>query len=260
MSYICRRLGLQSVSRLFSQQSNTDCEKKKSTFSGAHWYSAPLTEEEVGKAGRNARLGAPGKSENETTATLTSFELLWINICISKDGIFVKCTCDLSSRSFPMVASHQGQHTGCFADSAPAPKEHWRWCRVSGASLGAITFQRENKLTTFVRCTSMIITGKEEKSRCERSCALYANWQMDAASTRIDAGHLYIFFFKQALSHAMACLASTVVKVHAFSTLTLALLASNTGMHGHEKWHASTEAPSGWHVTHRIGATASDDH
>lgn len=99
------------------------------------------------------------------------------------DCIFVRYTCDLSSRSFPMVAWHQGQGAGCSADSAPVPKKPWRRCGVSGASLGAITFQGENKLTTFVHCTSLVFARRKEKGRCERSCTNYTKRQMDANSS-----------------------------------------------------------------------------
>lgn len=62
-----------------------------------------------------------------------------------------------------MVARLQGKHAGCSAESAPVPKKPRRWCGVSGASLEAITFQRENKLTTFVHAGFL----QEEKRKAD---------------------------------------------------------------------------------------------
>lgn len=144
-----------------------------------------------------------------------------------------------------MVAWHQGQHAGCSTASAPVPKKPWQWCGVSGASLGAITFQRENKLTTYVHCTSLIFAGRKEKGRCRRSWA-NDRWMLIAVSACRDAlikndrlGSVVLL--KQALLHSIACLPSTAIKVHAFSKL----LTLSTRMHRHEKWHANMEAPQG---------------
>lgn len=193
MSYSCRRLGSQSVSRLCSLHSNTGCEKKQKKKPNLHLLvhtgaALPWQRRRWGRLGEaqgwgvNLHLLVPNLRSKLQPPQHPLRYLLWIDIRINKGCIFVKCTCDFSD-SFPMVASHQGQHAGCSADSGPpVPKKPWRWCGVSGASLGAITFQRENKLTTFVPCTSLIVAGRKEKSRCERSCALYTKGQMDANS------------------------------------------------------------------------------
>lgn len=137
--------------------------------------------------------------------------------------------------------------------------QDWRWCRVSGAYWELSPFREKTSWPRLFVAQAWLLQEKKRKADVREAAHFMQidRWmQHRRALMRVTC----IFFFKQALSHAMACLASTVVKVHAFSTLTLASLASNTGMHGHEKWHASMEVPSGWHVTHRIGATASDDH
>lgn len=74
----------------------------------------------------------------------------------------MKHTCDLGSRSFPIVAWHQGQHAGCSTDTALIPKKSWRQCGGVG-----ITFQSKNKLTALVHCTILIFAGRKESDRCE---------------------------------------------------------------------------------------------
>lgn len=101
-------------------------------------------------------------------------------------GIFGELERCFRCRSFPMlfwqaaqravgwvVVWHQGQHAVCSADAALCSWEIPRWCRLSGVSQEAITFQSENKLTRLWQPESLIAKSLFCKGLCSWRLVLF---------------------------------------------------------------------------------------
>lgn len=101
-------------------------------------------------------------------------------------GIILELERCFGYRSFPMlwlqaaeravgwmVVWHQGQHAVCSADAALCSREIPRWCRLSGVSQEAITFQSENKLTGLWQPESLIAKSLFCKGLCSWRLVLF---------------------------------------------------------------------------------------
>lgn len=101
---------------------------KKNVHLLAHTGAAlPWQRKRWGRLGETQGWGAPGKSENKTTATLTSFELLlWIDICMSKRLYICEMHMWFEQQEF-------------FHGSLTSRATHWLLCRLGPRSQGTLT-------------------------------------------------------------------------------------------------------------------------
>lgn len=99
-----------------------------------------------------------------------------------------------------VVVWHQGQHAVCSADAALCSWEIPRWCRLSGVSQEAITFQSENKLTRLWQPESLIAKSLFCKGLCSWRLVLFMwnllrSWRTPNYILKKNLGGIWFLLF-----------------------------------------------------------------